>query len=277
MDCKTKKNLLFAAILVVAAVAIYFICKMCPIKENFTHSVATPQPHSALRTKVMKICENSKTGRHHDCNELDFFSTRNYQGKLPSRISPGQLASSVSFNLPHYDNQAVPSDPLAMRDLVGSNHKCSCGSREGFCMCQSAQLAVPKPNVPFKTQYMEDLPVGEIDSCDALGNQQKFMVYDRLMFSTSKHRNYGNGDYIRGDLPISPDSNQSGWFRSHLASNPESVLNQGAMNVMGASDTAVNQTMYSQLTGHINGTFAGSPITNLYTHVSGGDLMVSAF
>ena len=46
------------------------------------------------------------------------------------------------------------------------------------------------------------------------GAVPQFKTYDQLITaSIPKTRITGNGDYIRGDLPIMPDPAQCGWFQ----------------------------------------------------------------
>ena len=55
------------------------------------------------------------------------------------------------------------------------------------------------------------------------------VVYDRVIYTNNNSRLRSQGDMIRGDLPIKPNS--SDWFRPSV--RPSVDLQRGAMNVMG--------------------------------------------
>lgn len=64
-------------------------------------------------------------------------------------------------------------------------------------------------------------------------------VYDRLVYSTARSRRYGEGDPIRGDLPIVPtlpvaDPNSPVWFVP--AASVDRDLRRGAMQVLDSDN-----------------------------------------
>lgn len=106
-------------------------------------------------------------------------------------------------------------------DVVHSNFgqvQRSSGTKEDFDMnYENAQVKLPS------------------DMCNVnmLGTESQPVVYDRVMYSNSRSRTRGQGDYIRGDLMITPDNykpgggGHPGWFQ--VSAKPNRDLNPGAM------------------------------------------------
>lgn len=80
------------------------------------------------------------------------------------------------------------------------------------------------------------------DMCNIniMGTESQPVIYDRLMYSNTRSRLRGQGDYIRGDLQIVPDNYKAGcqhnnWFQ--VSVKPERDLNPGAMeHLFGKSE-----------------------------------------
>lgn len=91
-----------------------------------------------------------------------------------------------------------------------------------------------------RTQYMSDsLPVSNANvsmNVNALGAMEmQPIIYDRYIYANQKNRKFGQGDPIRGDLPIVPECNS--WFRP--SANPQTDLRDGSlMAVFGDSQAA---------------------------------------
>ena len=78
------------------------------------------------------------------------------------------------------------------------------------------------------------------DDMNGMPESEQPAIYNRLIYSNKKSRNYANGDFIRGDLPIAPNSGK--WFVSSI-NNPETDLNQGAINIIaGANNETARRT-----------------------------------
>jgi hypothetical protein len=80
----------------------------------------------------------------------------------------------------------------------------------------------------------------DMSNVDILGSESQPVIYDRLVYSNMRSRLRGQGDYIRGDLKITPDqyrddSGRKGWFQ--VSVKPERDLNPGAMeHLFGRSE-----------------------------------------
>ena len=88
------------------------------------------------------------------------------------------------------------------------------------------------------------------DNTDAPANAvPQYKTYDRLVYAPARSRTSYQGDYIRGDLPIMPDPNQCGWFKSQHA-RPETSLNVGAMSVLFGGHSDVAKMVGGAVSGH---------------------------
>ena len=97
---------------------------------------------------------------------------------------------------------------------------------------------VPKAEKTIKENYEEyekaQVPLPK-DMCNVnlLGSETQPVIYDRLMYSNMRSSLRGKGDYIRGDLQITPDNYKAGygshnnWFQ--VSVKPERDLNPGCM------------------------------------------------
>lgn len=67
------------------------------------------------------------------------------------------------------------------------------------------------------------------------------IIYERRIYANRRSRTRGNGDYIRGDIPIVP--REPGWFS--VAARPSEDLQQGAISVLAGDNDATKklQTM----------------------------------
>lgn len=86
----------------------------------------------------------------------------------------------------------------------------------------------------------------ELDQASFLtqdGEMKQPIVYDRYMYANRNSRLRGQGDPIRGDLPIVPISGN--WFIPSAAAgnNANQVLQQGAMNVLGGVNNETNNAL----------------------------------
>ena len=102
----------------------------------------------------------------------------------------------------------------------------------------AADLVQPSPKAPVKTVEKYEYENAHVplptDMCNInlMGTETQPVIYDRLMYSNMRSRLRGQGDYIRGDLLITPDNYKAGcqhnnWFQ--VSVKPERDLNPGAM------------------------------------------------
>jgi hypothetical protein len=113
------------------------------------------------------------------------------------------------------------------------------------------------------------------------------IIYDRYIYANRNSRQRGQGDPIRGDLPIVPVSGQ--WFIPSQATSPNLSLQQGALSVLGGWDNGTSQNLANLIwntTGGSESTFQGIDLkqTNMCnTQVLGaaaaaqGDVVVKGF
>jgi hypothetical protein len=96
-------------------------------------------------------------------------------------------------------------------------------------------------NVEKFTYENAQVPLPQ-DMCNVniMGSESQPIVYDRLMYSNMRSRLRGLGDYIRGDIKVTPDNYKDGcqhnnWFQ--VSVKPERDLNPGAMtHLFGRSE-----------------------------------------
>tara|TARA_R110002111_G_scaffold66137_7_gene108008 strand:+ start:218 stop:1213 length:996 start_codon:yes stop_codon:yes gene_type:complete len=131
--------------------------------------------------------------------------------------------------------------------------------------------SIPLNAGPSATPITNELPVGTMNGSNVNGENEQFIVYNRLMYAPSlKSRTYGHSDYIRGDLAITPES--TGWFQ--VSANPSTDLNTGAMNVMaGTNAVDTNMLELMQMSKGPSATAFGGmdladPTVNMAPHVA---------
>ena len=106
--------------------------------------------------------------------------------------------------------------------------------------------APSKPNTMSNEKFTYEnaqVPLPQ-DMCNIniMGSESQPVIYDRLMYSNMRSRLRGQGDYIRGDLKITPDNYKSGcgnnWFQ--VSVKPERDLNPGAMEQLFGRSEELN-------------------------------------
>lgn len=83
------------------------------------------------------------------------------------------------------------------------------------------------------------LPVSDMTSVGAMGEGDKQIVYDRLVYANRNSRLRSMGDPIRGDLPIVPIN--TGMWRT--SARPSVDLHTGALSIMGGFDNETQQSL----------------------------------
>lgn len=187
------------------------------------------------------------------------------------------------------------------------------GSNPQYGWQESKYLGVPKipldPHNPYSAAYangdynqvlnmavasgsVDGWPtstVAELDQASFVsqdGEMKQPIVYDRYMYANRNSRLRGQGDPIRGDLPIVPISGN--WFIPSAANTPGIVLNSGAMNVLsGINNETSNATanLIYNASGGTDTTMGGVDMaqTNMSHQVYGaasaamGDIQTTSF
>lgn len=131
--------------------------------------------------------------------------------------------------------------------------------------------------------------VAELDQASFMnqdGEMKQPIVYDRYMYANRNSRLRGQGDPIRGDLPIVPISGN--WFIPSAANTPGLVLNSGGINVLsGINNETSNATanLIYNASGGTDTTMGGVDMaqTNMSHQVYGaagaaqGDVFTTSF
>lgn len=292
-------NSKFLTTLIGLIVAIFAICKMDfngeVIKENWwngagysayaspsVYNTATGQESSLGVTVLNKnMMGNSK-----------FVQVPNYQAMVSPRFGNVSYGANIRYNPPSRENQAVPCDPLGYGEMVDGSSKenySGCGSCSGGCSAGSCgkgglsskvvaggyelpsgytagNYQAEENKLPSSMESMgSNLPVGTMSTVDGDGNAQQHVVFDRLMFTNAtKSRLYGQADFIRGDLAITPCN--TGWFS--VAPNLVRDVNPGAMAAMNGVDgvgssNAATLNLLMKATGGTKSTFGGANLAEI--------------
>jgi hypothetical protein len=209
-----------------------------------------------------------------------------FQSNLSPRFANTQFGSNIRYNAPAFKNMGVPKSPLGYANMAKENYTpeqssegygCGCGGAGCFaadcagparsqspksCGAGSAppQMASAYANGDFNQQLEEaidempassgftnTLPIGTMNTVTNMGEELgNVVMYDRLTYANRNSRLYSQGDFIRGDLAITPAA--CDWFRPSV--DPAIDLNPGAMNVLGG----VRNETAGQLASLINKT-----------------------
>jgi len=271
----------FICTLIAVMAAVFAICNFNSPRVTSVEGYLGGLP--SMKTKVSKVAVNKLSG-------IPMYSVQNFQGMLPPRMmGMAQIGANIRYNCPSMDKMAFnPADPLSMANMVSENYVqpqqqtqenygcagggCAIGCGKGgediphsAGMMLNAGYADGDFNQQVQKAKMEAgsevnttglLPIGDMTTVNALGEEQQVVMYDNLMYSNRRSRLRGAGDPIRGDLAITPC--ETGWFRP--AVDPALDLQEGAMNVLmgdGRSQAALNALIYED-SGRTNTTIAGS-------------------
>ena len=82
-----------------------------------------------------------------------------------------------------------------------------------------------------KVTLTDFTPSMDMTTITSTGDEEQVRIINRYVYANKKDRQLSGADPIRGDLPIVPCNN--GWF--NVSSNPVTMLNPGAMAVMGGT------------------------------------------
>ena len=148
-----------------------------------------------------------------------------YDTVPPARITGmANVGSSVKYNMPDNINMAMNTD-----NPVQSVEKYA-NVVEPFAQIAGAYDDLKQTDCTTYPEQMA-LPTNGMDGASS----EQPLIYNRLIYSVKKSRNYASGDFFRGDLPITPQQN-NGWFKSSISPVEASVV-----GYLG-TDTGVAQT-----------------------------------
>jgi len=223
--------------------------------------------------------EKEQAASQNAANEGSFYTVPGtFQASLSPRFSNTGYPPLLNYQMPAYEHQASPSDPLFQ-------------SRNPYLSENYQPSATPKNLYPVNAlSYGESFEDSNNSGDDAVQNNSgdgsvqdgdNTITYDRLIYAIKKNRNLAAGDPIRGDLPIIPDTGS--WFRPSVT--PHLDLKQGAMTIMGGQGNetahALSRLVSDSTAGAMQtSAFSGGMASNRLqssTSNRGHDLQVTAF
>lgn len=251
----------------------------------FVVMVAVKQTKENFWMTPSRVLKTEKVFKEPDHN---FFSTSNFQSQLSPRFSNVNYGANIRSEFPNPEMLGVPINPISGQPgYLGGTYK------EGFngISTFSGQDGYTGPSYAapmYREGGFSELPSDQTEvffSQD--GTVKQPIVYDRYMYANRNSRLRGQGDPIRGDLPIAPMTGN--WFvPSATFEGPNVVLQQGAMNVLGGvnneTSTQLSKLIYES-SGKTNTTIGGVDLSNYNmsnsfygtTAVGSGDVAVTSF
>lgn len=215
------------------------------INENFIENFVQHQFKPKLE-KIVKVGNNMSSLQ----NNFPFLERPNYQADMSPRMFGGGYPPYIKYNLPNKENLGVPNNAMELQLMANNNYTKN-------CPVNSPDQA-PSAYNNFKENYEHtDALSNTLNDMNGLNTAKDFKIYNRYIVANLKSRLAGQGDPIRGDLPILPSTQTI--FKSSLGPRD---LQQGALNVMAGKNSAssallnlVQQSLGSELS-----TFAGSMV-----------------
>ena len=158
-----------------------------------------------------------------------------YQANLSPRIMSQGFGANIKYNAPPESLMALKAkNPMMLANQVEKqnlreNFVYDVGSGPSLQQLQKAQLSGNSIG-----DSIPSLPAPTMNNSFADSNAQNAIQMDRFMWSQSYRREQGQGDMIRGDIPVNPSCLTSKkYFVPAAANTPNQVLQGGAMFAMG--------------------------------------------
>lgn len=131
------------------------------------------------------------------------------------------------------------------------------------------------------TTFSSILPAGEMTLKSSDGSVVQPIVYDRFIYANQRSILQGQGDRIRGDLPIMP--NNTGWFQ--VSAVPTTQLTNSALSVISGDGETSRQlqtlktmmTMNTQNTWGSMGNIDSTVQKQMMASGAGSDIRVTSF
>jgi len=243
--------------------------------------------------RVERVQQNTRTGEMttlkgrenttlYNKNQEFFQVPPSFQSNLSPRFNNNGMTASLRHNMPSERYLGSPKTPLGYANVSRENYGCSScggncsspatclkgGSAQKSCLKGAGGSAIPSDfragEKNYETLYeLEEnnhgnevtdmIPVGDMTTLNKDGTTDDVIVFDRLIYANRNSRIRGQGDMIRGDLPIVPC--KTGWFQ--VSANPSVDLQQGAMNVLGGFDSESQQNMASLISDYSGSNISG--------------------
>ena len=245
--------------------ALVFILIMYMI---LTPSQAAAEPFLPSRTwKVEKMMARP------DGRRQDFFQSPHFQSQLSPRFSNVNYGANLRTQFPAYSHMGVPETPLDVNNYSNGNFNAVTNNMKAL------------GGNPVATDTVAQLPGGiQASGIDANGDLKQPIVYDRYIFANRKSRLRRQGDPIRGDLPIVPNSGN--WFTPSV--HPNVDLQSGAINVLAGINNDTNKELSNLIynsSGRADTAIGGVNMADvnmsgqnmISAQAGGGDVMVTSF
>jgi len=192
-----------------------------------------------------------------------------YQSQLSPRFSNTGYGGQITYNFPEKKNLAVdPHNPMLLAKMIEKpkikeHFKYPLESSSTNYQNKYDSLTKPYSSNPLsEKEIVSELPIQTMAT--STGSEVP-LVMDRFIVSNLKSYKYGQADFIRGDLPITPvlpvqDPYSLINFRPSVSVSTD--LNPGALAVIGgAYNENVRDTVQLQMqsNGGLRNTFSGVP------------------
>lgn len=211
----------FITTLIALVIAVITICNM-----NKNSSVENYVP-SSLTTKVQTV------------------SYPNLKSQLSLRFASGHQGALTKMRPTAVANQAyIQNDPTGLAKIP----------------CKEKYHEEVKTNALLDNTAIDEdnslIPVPTMETPNENGETVTPVVFERVIYTNKNSRTRGEGDHIRGDLPIVPC--RGTWF--NVSASPATDLQQGALNVLAGTDNSTTQ----ELARLINSSGASNTIAGLH-------------
>ncbi len=184
----------------------------------------------------------------------DFVSVPSFQSMLSPRMGISQgIGTFLRYNPPPQSMSGIPKNPLGTENYTnmfeesyvpqGCNAAAQPPSNWNNQMNAMTVSSIENSMTDSVNAGVNALPIGTMDTMNSEGQSGQEVMMQRYMYSQPKDRLYAAGDFIRGDLPIVPDTPScgQGWFNVYPRVNIS--LNPGAMNVLGGVSNDTSQAL----------------------------------
>lgn len=217
----------------------------------------------ALVIAVITICNMNKNSSVENFApsslKTRFISHSNLQSAIPPRFGSGQQGALTKMKPTTVGNQAyIQNDPMGLAKIPCNKEKYHEEVKTNALLDNTAMDDEDNSLIPVPT--MEE-------TLNENGETVTPVVFDRVIYTNKNSRTRGEGDHIRGDLPIVPCG--GGWFS--VSASPATDLQQGALNVLAGTDNSTTQELARLINSHsASNTIAGLDYT---TNVSNKALL----
>lgn len=223
----------------------------CVAADSVFESYSDNNPVVSTVVKQPVGCDNnSQAGSvHENMTSPDYFF--NVPGTLQSTPPPRfaeSYGANITYNLPSVEHLAADPnnvfggsynqescDPLALANNIEHFEQ---QDRENYEQVKTNVVVHDQVPLPAVMEHYDNQPIGDDYDSISSGNGKhdcnKYTIYNRLMYSTSKSNQQSQPCPIRGDLNITSDTHCGGnaWFTSRYHQH-NSTHSLGALQHIG--------------------------------------------